>query len=64
LYEILCPVAILEDPLHYDDVADTVRKCAAYRGWPDDKTATLITLVARLEELESVAPLIAGLSES
>ncbi len=54
----------LEDPLHYDDVADKVRECARYRAWPDDKTAALIALVARLEELESVAPLLAALSGS
>jgi 2-methylcitrate dehydratase PrpD len=53
-----------DDPMHYGDVADKVRECAAYRGWPADKTAVLITLVAHLEELESVAPLLAALTES
>jgi len=54
----------LDDPMTYDAVADKVRDCARYRGWPAAKTEALIELVARLDTLSSLTPLLQALSES
>lgn len=50
-----------DDPMTYADVADKVRDCAAYSDWPPAKAEALITHVARLETLPTLAPLLQAL---
>ncbi len=44
-------------PMSYDDVADKFRDCAAFARWPAPKSARVVDLVRRLEEVNDVREL-------
>jgi 2-methylcitrate dehydratase PrpD len=41
-------------PMNYDDVAEKFRGCAAYAGWPDEKTEAVIEMVGALDRLPAM----------
>ena len=51
------------DPMSYDDVAEKFQGCAAFAEWPKAKTAQVIDLVRKLEEVPDVRALTALLSK-
>lgn len=52
------------NPMSDAEVADKFRDCAAYAGWPGDKTEKAIELVWRLEDVGDVRELSACLAEA
>jgi 2-methylcitrate dehydratase PrpD len=52
----------LANPMTDDEVADKMRECAAFARWPEAKTAEVIALVGRLDELDDVGGLMAALA--
>lgn len=52
----------LADPMSDAEVETKFRECARYVGWPTDKTARIVDLVWRLEQLPDVNELMARLS--
>ena len=50
------------DPMSFDMVAGKFRQCAEYAGWPSERSAKIIDLIARLERVSDLAPLSALLA--
>lgn len=50
-------------PMSYDEVAEKFQGCAAFAAWPTAKTAQVIDLVRRLEEVSDVRTLTALMSK-
>lgn len=46
------------DPMSFDEVADKFRGCAAFAGWPAEKTSSIIGSVRHLEDLADARSLI------
>ena len=49
-------------PMTYDEVADKFRDCAAFAGWPPDKTEEVVAMVRHLEDLADLRILTALLA--
>jgi 2-methylcitrate dehydratase PrpD len=49
-------------PMSYDEVADKFRDCAAFAGWPADKTEKIVAMVRHLEDLADLRTLTALLA--
>ena len=51
-----------ENPLSFEEVADKFRGCADFARWPEHKTENIISLVDRIESLESIMDLTTALA--
>jgi len=51
-----------DDPMSYDEEADKFAQCAAFAGWPVDRSREVVEMVRHLERLDDVRRLTALLS--
>lgn len=50
------------DPMTFEEVADKFRECAEFARFPRDKAESVVAMVADLETLPSIDPLMSALS--
>jgi 2-methylcitrate dehydratase PrpD len=48
-----------QDPMSFDEVADKFRDCAAFAGWPDDRSRAIVATVRNLEHVADIRALTA-----
>jgi 2-methylcitrate dehydratase PrpD len=48
-----------QDPMSYEEVADKFRDCAAFAGWPADRSRAIVETVRRLDDLADIRALTA-----